>query len=112
MDYRVKRYKGGKSEPVEIWSNYSLKVIREQARQWIERREADRVHVRDNAGKLVLRYPSSRPPPRTRRPPTIPRELTPVMQAKQKVSPKIVKLMAATAVLTFATLMLGYRLLF
>ena len=34
------------------------------------------------------------------------------MAAKQKVPPKIVKVMAATVVLTLATLVLGYRLLF
>lgn len=112
MDYRVKRYKGGKTHRAEIWSNYSLEVIREQARQWIERGDADRVHVRDNAGKLVLRYPPSRLPSRTRRTQTTLVELTPVMRAKQKVPPKVVKVMAATAVLTFATLMIGYRLLF
>lgn len=37
---------------------------------------------------------------------------TAMMAAKQKVPPKIVKVMAATAVLTFAALMVGYRLLF
>lgn len=35
-----------------------------------------------------------------------------MMAAKQKVPPRIVKVMAATVVLTFMTLVLGYHLLF
>lgn len=35
-----------------------------------------------------------------------------VMATEQKIPSKIVKVMAATAVLTFATLVLAYRLLF
>lgn len=56
MDYTVKRYKAGSTER-ELWRNHSLETIRDRAQQWVERGEAERVHVRDSSGKLVLRYP-------------------------------------------------------
>ena len=60
MDYKVRCYKGAKLERFEVWSNYPLEKVQLQALKWVNQGEADRVHVRDGSGKLVVRYPARR----------------------------------------------------
>ncbi len=57
MNYEIKRIKDGETVALEMNDGLPIETIKADARNWVDLELADRVEVRDMAGRLVHHYP-------------------------------------------------------
>ena len=57
MEFTLKRYRRGRLDGTELWKGYSFDFVKDEARRFVQTREADHVEIVDADGKMIFRWP-------------------------------------------------------